>query len=780
MPSLRAFPFGLAFRLLLWLICVTSVIILASIPTSVLAQALLGLVAVAVVLVLRGMTESLLPRLALLAVASIIVLRYWFWRLLHTLPGLEDPASFVAAWALFAVETYAIGVFFLGSFIMADPVRHRRPDPVSVEDLPTVDILVPTLNEPAELLSITLAAARNIAYPQHLVQVVLCDDGGTDARCADPDPLKAADARMRREELQSLCAELGVTYMTRAENRHAKAGNLNEALMQLSGDLVVIFDADHAPTRDFLARTVGYFAENPKLFLVQTPHFFLNDDPVARNLGLGASPPENEMFYSQLHEGLDRWGGAFFCGSAAVLRRAALDEVGGISGNTITEDAETALGIHARGWESRYLNHAMVAGLQPETFGSFIQQRGRWATGMIQLLMTCNPFRIRGLSLFQRLCYFNSMSYWLFPVFRLVLLMAPLSYLFFGIELFVTTAGEAMAFMSSYLVITYLVQNALFGRTRHPFISEIYEIAQAPYLLRAVIGTFINPRKASFKVTSKTETVNVAVLSDVYAPLLALFGLMLTGLGVLAWRWYAFPGDRDTLQIVGAWAVFNTLLVSAALRAVVEARQRRSAPRCTVEIPALVQGDAQDGAQHPALVTDISYGGAQLLLSSRPGQRQPQRYSRGAQLEFMPAPAFGFEDAVPVQTTIASVQVRDGNIVLGLDFTGARSGAASRTIAAMLNGDSERWRASRAARCQRMGLLQGAAQLLVLSAGGVASVGAILMRPRPARKVEVVESASGWLTSAPIERQAFIEGPSAYAPATGSAHPVSSLNGVRA
>ncbi|SLN72448.1 hypothetical protein LOS8367_03701 [Limimaricola soesokkakensis] len=97
MPSLRAFPFGLAFRLLLWLVCVASVIILASIPTSVLAQALLGLVAVAVVLVLRGMTESLLPRLALLAVASIIVLRYWFWRLLHTLPGLEDPASFVAA-----------------------------------------------------------------------------------------------------------------------------------------------------------------------------------------------------------------------------------------------------------------------------------------------------------------------------------------------------------------------------------------------------------------------------------------------------------------------------------------------------------------------------------------------------------------------------------------------------------------------------------------------------------------------------------------------------------
>lgn len=774
MPFLRAFPLGPAVRLFSWLVCVTLVVALASIPTSVLVQALLGLVAVGIVLLLRGMTDRLLPRLALLAVASIVVMRYWFWRLLHTLPGMEDPVSFTAAWALFAVETYAIGVFFLGAFVMADPVRHKRPEPVGVDDLPTVDILVPSLNEPAELLSITLAAARNIAYPPHRVRVVLCDDGGTDARCADRDPLKAADARMRREELQALCAELDVTYMTRAENRHAKAGNLNEALMRLSGELVVIFDADHAPSRDFLARTVGYFAENPKLFLVQTPHFFLNDDPVARNLGLGAAPPENEMFYAQLHEGLDRWGGAFFCGSAAVLRRAALDEVGGISGNTITEDAETALRIHARGWESRYLNHAMVAGLQPETFGSFIQQRGRWATGMIQLLMTSNPFRMRGLGLFQRLCYFNSMSYWLFPLLRLVLLMAPLSYLFFGIELFVTTAAEAMAFMSSYLVTTYVVQNALFGRTRHPFISEIYEIAQAPYLLRAVIGTLINPRKASFKVTSKTETVNVAVLSDVHAPLLALFGVMLAGLGVLAWRWHAFPGDRDTLQIVGAWAVFNTLLVAAALRAIVEARQRRSAPRCAVEIPALIHGD-EDSV--PALVTDISYGGAQILVAPRAGQHPSRRFSPGAQIAFQPSEVFGFDDAAPVRATVASVQIRDGGVALGVDFAAARDGAASRTIAAMLDGDSARWQAARTERCRRMGLLQGSAQLLWLAASGLASVALILMRARPERDAPGAEVAAGWLASAPIERQAFIEGPGLSSAAV-KAHPVSSLNGA--
>src|SRR5690606_11240550 len=127
---------------------------------------------------------------------------------------------------------------------------------------------------------------------------------------------------------------------------------------------------------DFLAHTVGYFVEDPELFLVQTPHFFINKDPIERNLDLKC-PPENEMFYGRIHPGLHRSGGAFFCGSAAVLRRKALDSVGGFAGETITEDAETALEIHSKGWRSLYLDRAMIAGLQPETFASFIQQRGR-------------------------------------------------------------------------------------------------------------------------------------------------------------------------------------------------------------------------------------------------------------------------------------------------------------------------------------------------------------------------------------------------------------------
>ena len=72
---------------------------------------------------------------------------------------------------------------------------------------------------------------------------------------------------------------------------------------------------------------MGYFGENPKLFLVQTPHFFINPDPLERNLKtFDKMPSENEMFYGIIQRGLDKWDASFFCGSAAVLRREALED----------------------------------------------------------------------------------------------------------------------------------------------------------------------------------------------------------------------------------------------------------------------------------------------------------------------------------------------------------------------------------------------------------------------------------------------------------------------
>ena len=198
---------------------------------------------------------------------------------------------------------------------------------------------MPTYNEDTVLLATTLAAAKGIDYPPDKMTIWLLDDGGTDQKCHSPKVEEGIAAQERRARLSALCADLGVNYLTRAKNEHAKAGNLNNGLAHSSGELVAVFDADHAPARDFLTETVGFFAENPKLFLVQTPHFFINPDPLERNLKtFDKMPSENEMFYGIIQRGLDKWNASFFCGSAAVLRRKALETTKGFSGISITED----------------------------------------------------------------------------------------------------------------------------------------------------------------------------------------------------------------------------------------------------------------------------------------------------------------------------------------------------------------------------------------------------------------------------------------------------------
>lgn len=731
------------FLALLWLAIVIPLAFLSSIPTSNAVQGALGLFAVLGVAALKPFTmKSIVARFSLLAIASAIVMRYWFWRVTSTLPPIDEPLSFSVAVALFLVETYAICVFFVSSFITADPIERKLPPKVAASSLPTVDILVPSYNEPIEMLSVTLSAAKNMHYPQNKRTVVLCDDGGTDERCNSDDPVKAQAAHKRRADLQALCAELGIVYSTRERNINAKAGNMSAALERLDGDLVVVFDADHVPARDFLARTVGYFVVDPKLFLVQTPHFFLNADPVDRNIGLRADcPPENEMFYHQGHKGLDRWGGAFFCGSASVLRRAALDSVGGFAGETITEDAETALEIHSQGWKSLYVDHAMIAGLQPETFTSFIEQRGRWATGMMQLLRLKNPLRRKGMSLSQRLCYLNSMTFWLFPLVRMTFILAPLAYLFFELQIFVATIQEVAVYMSSYMAISFMVQNGLYARVRWPLISELYETAQAPYLSGVVLRTIFRPRGAKFNVTAKDEVLEEDFLSPIYRPLLALWGITLLGVLAGAIRWVLFPGDHNILMIVGGWAIFNFIILSAALGAIGERRQRRAVPRVEMNVPAVAAiGADEQYTFTAATVLDSSTSGCKLKLIPGPDTDLAEltRLDKGAVFYFTPEfpKSPHLENAVRVQ--VVNISRDPSGVVLGVRYDPEQSLIVRETIAHLIFGDSAVWERVRESRNRPMPLLKGMGYVVSLAFTSVVHVMRMVVN-EPARRKRAEE-----------------------------------------
>lgn len=601
MPMLRAFA---------WIISGAAAIVLLTQPVSVQAQLAFSLSIIAALTGVWIFGRGPMARQLFVALASFNVIRYVYWRATVTMPSPSDPVGFGFGMTLLAAELYCVLILVISLIVSADPVRRkplsRRPD----DEMPVVDVFIPSYNEDEYILATTIAAARSMDYPKDKLNVWLLDDGGTDQKCNDKDEVKAESARLRRASLQALCASMGAHYITRVKNEHAKAGNMNNALAHVKGEIVVVFDADHAPFRAFLQETVGYFLDDPKLFLVQTPHVFLNPDPIEKNLKtFHKMPSENEMFYSLTQRGLDKWDSSFFCGSAALLRRAALKEAGGFSGVTITEDCETAFELHAKGWSSIYVDKPLIAGLQPETFASFIGQRVRWCQGMLQILILKNPALKKGLSPIQKLGYLSSMSFWFFPFPRLVFMLAPLTYILLDVKIFVSSVDEAIAYTLTYMIVNVMLQNYMFGVVRWPWVSELYEYCQGIFLSKAIVSVIMSPRKPSFNVTAKGLTLDNDHLSELSWPFFAMHGLLLAGSIAAGYRYVFEPGISNLMLIVGLWNSFNLIMAGVALGAVSERKQVDRHPRLTIKRLGMLEFE---GERAPVIIENVSAGGCAI------------------------------------------------------------------------------------------------------------------------------------------------------------------------
>jgi cellulose synthase (UDP-forming) len=314
-----------------------------------------------------------LPILALIVLSLIASLRYMYWRLTSTL-GFDTWLDAFFGYGLVLAEFYALVVLVFGYVQTAWPL-HRRPallqgDPST---WPTVDVFIPTYNEALSIVKLSIFAAQAMDWPKDKLRVHVLDDG-------------------RRDEFRDFCQRIGVNYITRDNNHHAKAGNLNAALKVTDGEYIAMFDADHVPTRSFLQIGMGWFLKDPKLAMLQTPHYFFSPDPFEKNLNtFRAVPNEGELFYGLVQDGNDLWNATFFCGSCAILRRTTLEEIGGVAVETVTEDAHTALKLNRAGYNTAYLAIPQAAGLATESLSRHIAQRIRWARGMAQIFRTDNP-----------------------------------------------------------------------------------------------------------------------------------------------------------------------------------------------------------------------------------------------------------------------------------------------------------------------------------------------------------------------------------------------------
>jgi cellulose synthase (UDP-forming) len=576
----------------------------ATLPLTWPQQAVCGLLTLLMGLALGRTSDSYLITLTLMILSLFATFRYGFWRLSQTVAFFQDPANHWGALDAFFImslifaESYAFVILFLGFFQTIWPLRRApMPLPDNYDEWPHVDVLVPTYNEPLEVVRYTALGALNIDWPTEKLHVYILDDG-------------------RRKEFAEFAFQAGVGYKIRPDNFHAKAGNINTALKSLTSPYVAIFDCDHVPTRSFLQITMGWFLRDRNLAMLQTPHHFYSPDPFERNLGqFHVIPNENELFYGIVQDGNDFWNATFFCGSCAVLRREALDEIGGIAVETVTEDAHTSLRMQSNGWNTAYINIPQAAGLATERLSAHVGQRIRWARGMIQILRTDNPLLAPKLSLAQRLCYFNAMAHFLYPLPRLIFLTAPLIYLLLSHTNVPGYWAAILAYALPHLTLSNITNSRIQGQHRHSFWNEIYETVLSPYILLPTMMALINPKLGKFNVTAKGGVVKRSFFDvKIAQPFLVLLFFNLLGLLVAIPRFFIWDKDRPGTVIMNCiWCFFNIIVLGVCSAVSREMQQLRGHVRIRIVTPVTVKLPSGQVIQGETI--DLSSGGTAIRLA---------------------------------------------------------------------------------------------------------------------------------------------------------------------
>ncbi|MDE2089420.1 MAG: glycosyltransferase [Gammaproteobacteria bacterium] len=559
--------------------------------------------------------QSLEPARQILVVVYLAVaLWYFLWRL-----GTFNPEALAFSWVIYLAEAYGIVTVLLHLFMTWHLAERVAPAPGAGL---TVDVFIPTLNEPLGMLRRTLLAALHMDYP-HRTWVL--DDGA-------------------RPEVAALAEELGCRYLSRRSNQDAKAGNLNQALAHSEAAYVAVFDADHVPKREFLTRTLGYF-QDPNVAFVQTPQDFYNLDSYQHRWRKPhrAVWTEQSLFFRVIQRGKDYWNAAFFCGSCAVLRRTALEEIGGFATGTVTEDLHTSLRLHKRGWKSVYHPESLAFGLAPTSVGPFLSQRVRWGQGAMQVWRKEGILFARGLTLPQRLNYLASVLTYFDGWQKGVFYLAPVIVLSTGLMPISTLNEVFLLHFLPYYVLTFWVFEELGRGHGRTVMIEQYNMARFAAFCWATLGLFRNTVR--FKVTRKTAD-GAARHGRYIVPqyLIILVNALAVPAGlVLYFSYHELPLAGLVANIL--WAGLNTALGLAVVAFTLYRPQRRTEYRFPIPLPVRIT-DANEQSLY-GVVDDISPAGFRLY--ARLGQEPPIGAPLSGEI-YLPSGALAFQASVSART----------------------------------------------------------------------------------------------------------------------------------
>ena len=525
-------------------------------------------------------------RRALAVVTVLVSCSYLYWRYTWTF----NPQAPAFSWALFGAELFGFLTTALFYFTVWRLPRRVAPPPLPGR---TVDVLVATKDEPLPVLRTTLLACNDLKYPH---RTLVLDDGA-------------------RPEVEALCRELGGVYLARRSGEDAKAGNLNFGLRHSTAEFVALFDADHVPLPHFLDRLLGYFGEE-RVGFVQVPQEFYNIDSIQHRTDRKGRTiwAEQYLFFSVIQPGKDAWNAAMFVGSCAILRRRALDEIGGFATGSITEDMLTSIRLHARGWSSVYHREHLAYGIAAQTLRPFAIQRQRWGVGNWQVFVRANPLLVKGLTLPQRLCYLASMVYPLEGLQKLVFYLTPPIALFTGVLPMRALDVDYLLHFVPYFLLSTFAFNEMARGVGGQVLLEQYSMAKYFTYLKTMVIPLVPGRARIFQVTPKTEGGR-----NPPGLILPQLAVLLVSLGAVAWSLVELLLERRSDAFIVAvncfWALYNSgLALTIAQFDYRKLFQRRSEFRIPDTFPAIYRPEGGDGgAPLVAVAEDLTEDGVSLL-----------------------------------------------------------------------------------------------------------------------------------------------------------------------
>lgn len=533
-----------------------------------------GLLLVGLLLFVRDVRpDRTWARLAAVLLLNGLAGWYAWWRWECTLPEFRWSFTSLWPWSFFAAEM-AVGVYEAWAYFVLVRLTDHSPRADEYErrlraedDLPTVDVLIPTYSEGREILEETIRGALALDYPAGRVSVWLLDDS-------------------RRQWLKELCAERGVGYLARPTNEHGKAGNLNYAFPRTDGELILVIDADFILRPDFLLRTVGFLLYEQGVGLVQTPQHFRNPDPVQHNLlGSAAWTEEQHFFMTVVQSGRDSYQNAFCVGSGWVVKRAVVEEMGGFPQDSICEDLEISYALKGRGHRTLFLNEALAFGLAPESVAEYVKQRVRWCSGTLQHpYLKTGPFRGKGLTLLDRLFYLEPVVYWLTYPFVVLLLIAPLIFWLTGVSALTARGDEALLVILPRFIAGYVLAYWLSLWKVIPPITMIHKVLPAFHLTAAIAKALVRPFGSPFKVTTKGLARDRVVVQWGFVWIFA--GLAAALLGAMAVNLTGFcevvtVGEFTAVDVF--WSAYSLVMLVLCALVCVELPKRSDAAESEVE-----------------------------------------------------------------------------------------------------------------------------------------------------------------------------------------------------